>query len=150
MPVAQQSHDSMPWASRKSQDGGRELSPIVRKNLTLSTAYLLVSLCWIGSLNGIAAGGDAAKGKSTFASLCARCHGLDGKGDGFMKFNPPVADLTSSHIQGRLDVQLFKQIHDGKPNTAMGAWKNALSDEEIWDVLVYVRMLAGGSGLSEP
>ena len=67
-----------------------------------------------------------------------------------MKFTPPVADLTSPVIQGKLDARLFKSVHDGKPNTAMGAWREALSDDEIWDALAYVRTLApegaGGMG----
>jgi mono/diheme cytochrome c family protein len=56
-----------------------------------------------------------------------------------MQLVPPPADLTSARVQNRLDASLFKRIHDGKPNTAMGAWKNVLSDDEIWDVLSYVR-----------
>ena len=61
-----------------------------------------------------------------------------------MKFTPPVADLTSSAVQGKLDARLFKSVHDGKPNTAMGAWREALSDDEIWDALAYIRTLAPG------
>jgi mono/diheme cytochrome c family protein len=56
-----------------------------------------------------------------------------------MRFTPPVADLTSPAVQGKLDARLFKSVHDGKPNTAMGAWREALSDDEIWDALAYVR-----------
>jgi hypothetical protein len=57
-----------------------------------------------------------------------------------MKFTPPVADLTSPAVQ-KLDARLFKSVHDGRPNTAMGAWREALSDE-IWDALAYIRTLA--------
>lgn len=69
---------------------------------------------------------------------------------GQMKFTPPVADLTSPAVQGKLDARLCKSVHDGKPNAAMGAWREALSDDEIWDVLAYVRTLTpeqtGGMG----
>jgi mono/diheme cytochrome c family protein len=41
-------------------------------------------------------------------------------------------------------------VHDGKPNSAMGAWRETLTDDEIWDALAYVRTLApeqaGGMG----
>ena len=50
-------------------------------------------------------------------------------------------DLTSPAVQDRTDASLFKRIHDGKANTAMGAWSYALSDDEIGDVLAYVRTL---------
>ena len=49
-------------------------------------------------------------------------------------------------------------MHDGKPNTAMGAWRDALCDDESWDALAYwerwlPKKLAGvaaGSGEMEP
>lgn len=96
---------------------------------------------------------DVLSGRVIFSTICARCHGIDGKGGGQLKFTPPVADLTSSAVQGKLDARLFKSVHDGKQNTAMGAWREALTDDEIWDVLAYVRTLAPeeasgmGSGL---
>lgn len=85
---------------------------------------------------------DAVSGREIYTNTCIRCHGIDGKGAMGMQLVPPPADLTSPAIQNRLDGTLFKRIHDGKPNTAMGAWANALSDDEIWDVLAYVRTLA--------
>ena len=87
---------------------------------------------------------DVLSGRVIYSTICIRCHGVDGKGEGQMKFTPPVADLTSPAIQGKLDARLFKSVHDGKPNTAMGAWREALSDDEIWDALAYVRTLAPG------
>ena len=85
---------------------------------------------------------DVLSGRVIYSTICIRCHGVDGKGDGQMKFTPPVADLTSLAVQGKLDARLFKSVHDGKPNTAMGAWRESLSDDEIWDALAYVRTLA--------
>lgn len=91
-------------------------------------------------------GGDAVSGREIYVNTCILCHGIDGKGVRGLKFVPPPADLTSPVVQNRLDGSLFRRIHDGKPNTAMGAWKHALSDEEIWDVLAYVRTFAIESG----
>jgi mono/diheme cytochrome c family protein len=96
---------------------------------------------------------DVLSGRVIYSTICIRCHGVDGKGDGEMKFTPPVADLTSLAVQGKLDARLFKSVHDGKPNTAMGAWRDSLTDDEIWDALAYVRTLVPqqndgmGSGL---
>ena len=96
---------------------------------------------------------DVLSGRVIYSTICIRCHGIDRKGDGPMTFMPPVADLTSPAVQGKLDARLFKTVHDGKPNTAMGAWREALTDDEIWDALAYVRTLAPerndglGSGL---
>lgn len=85
---------------------------------------------------------DTVSGREIYVNTCIRCHGIDGKGAMGMQLVPPPADLTSAAIQNRLDGTLFKRIHDGKANTAMGAWREALSDDEIWDVLAYVRTLA--------
>lgn len=84
-------------------------------------------------------GGDPVSGREIYVNTCIRCHGIDGKGVLEVKLVPPPADLTSPAVQSRLDGTLFRRIHEGKPNTAMGAWKHSLSDEEIWDVLAYVR-----------
>lgn len=86
-----------------------------------------------------AKGGDPVSGREIYVNTCIRCHGIDGRGALGIKLVPPPADLTASDVHNRLDGTLFRRIHDGKPNTAMGAWKHSLSDEEIWDVLAYVR-----------
>lgn len=90
-------------------------------------------------------GDDPVSGREIYVNTCIRCHGIDGKGALGTTLVPPPADLSSPAVQNRLDGTLFKRIHEGKPNTAMGAWKHALSDEEIWDVLAYVRTLGVGS-----
>jgi len=84
-------------------------------------------------------------GRKIYSNICIRCHGIDGKGTLGIKLVPPPADLSSPTIQNRLDGTLFKRIHEGKPNTAMGTWKHTLSDDEIWDVLAYVRTLGVGN-----
>jgi mono/diheme cytochrome c family protein len=89
--------------------------------------------------------GDSVSGREIYVNTCIRCHGIDGTGAQSIRLVPAPADLSSPAVQNRLDGTLFKRIHEGKPNTAMGAWKHALSDEEIWDVLAYVRTLGVGS-----
>ena len=98
----------------------------------------------VKDLSAAAKDGDAVSGREIYVNTCIRCHGIDGKGAQGIKLVPPPADLSSSSVQNRLDGTLFRRIHEGKPNTAMGAWKHALSDEEIWDVLAYVRTLGVG------
>jgi len=85
---------------------------------------------------------DVAAGKRIYVELCKTCHGLDGRGPGVMKFSPPAADLTSREVQTKLDSRLYNSIHEGRANTAMGAWKYALSAKEVLDVLAYVRTFA--------
>lgn len=119
---------------------------------------LRVGVCGIGQMilftaivAGVYAGtGNAGKGKTLYANLCIRCHGVEGKGNGPMTFTPPVADLTAPAAQGKLDATLLKTIHDGRTNTAMGAWKFVLSEEDMRDVTAYLRQLGGEAGRGHP
>lgn len=119
----------------------------VRGRLCSILLMLLVALAHSGLY---AAGGNAEKGKLLYVNLCIRCHGVEGKGDGSMTFTPPVADLSSPASQSKLDATLMKAIHDGRKDTAMGAWKFVLSDEEIRDVTAYVRILGSGASRKAP
>lgn len=94
--------------------------------------------------------GNVGKGKTLYANLCIRCHGVDGKGKGEMTFTPPVADLTAPAAQTKLDATLLKTIHDGRRDTAMGAWKFVLSEEEMRDVTAYLRQLGSEAGRGRP
>ncbi len=112
--------------------------------LLAGTIGLGFSNAGVKELAVIAKGGDPVSGREIYVNTCIRCHGIEGTGAPGVQLVPPPADLTSPVVQERLDGTLFRRIHDGKPNTAMGAWKHSLSDEEIWDVLAYVRVLGAG------
>jgi mono/diheme cytochrome c family protein len=116
------------------------------------TGAVLLSMFFVAAVGSgsYAAGGNVAKGKVLYTNLCFRCHGVDGKGDAYMKFNPPVADLSSPAVQSKLDESLMKAIHDGRKDTAMGAWKFVLSEEEISDVTAYVRVLGSHANRTLP
>jgi mono/diheme cytochrome c family protein len=86
---------------------------------------------------------EAEKGQAIFQELCAVCHGASGKGDGYANFTPPPADLSAPATRGKSDGELAGSIRDGHANTPMGAWKYALSNEEIRAVIVYIRTLGG-------
>lgn len=118
-------------------------------------AVVLLSLLSVSAISaglGAAAeyAGHAGKGKALYANLCIRCHGAEGKGNGAMTFTPPVADLTAPAAQNKLDATLLKTIHDGRKNTAMGAWKFVLTEEDMRDVAAYLRVLGTGANRTFP
>jgi len=78
-------------------------------------------------------------GHVVFRQDRAVCHGPTGKGDGYTTFNPPVADLTSAKVSTQLAPQLIRTVHKGRANSAMGKWENVLSDQDIEDVVAYLR-----------
>jgi cytochrome c oxidase cbb3-type subunit 3 len=76
-------------------------------------------------------------GKQTFASTCANCHGLDGKGG---ERAPNIAERP--RVQQLSDVQLFKIIENGIPGTGMPAF-HSLESSSIQAVVTYLRTLQG-------
>jgi high-affinity iron transporter len=108
---------------------------------------LLFAVCILGlgltAHSGWAEIGDPANGKATYVRLCSVCHGDQGKGDGPAgpALRPPAADLTSSKVKGAADAELFQTVQNGKPSTAMIAFKKQLSDQQIHDVVAYIRSL---------
>jgi copper transport protein len=83
-----------------------------------------------------------ATGKRIYTESCQVCHGSTGKGNGpaAAGLNPPPLDLTV-HVPLHSDALLFSFVSNGVPGTAMAAWKDRLSDEEIWHVINYLRTL---------
>lgn len=85
-----------------------------------------------------------AHGKRLFETSCSPCHGTDGKGDGTVKFLliVPPANLTRAEPTERSDGYLYSTIRDG--SFTMPSYGDALTtEEERWDVVLYVRWLQG-------
>ena len=80
----------------------------------------------------------AKLGEYQFRVNCAFCHGLGARGGG------RGPDLTRAKHHGSSDAEVFHNIHDGIAGTAMPAATNGgigvgMSDEEIWQVVTYIR-----------
>jgi len=81
----------------------------------------------------------AKLGEYQFRLNCAFCHGLGARGGGR---GPDLTRPQKRH--GNSDAEVFHNIHDGIPGTAMPAATNGgigvgMSDEEIWQVVTYLR-----------
>jgi cytochrome c oxidase cbb3-type subunit III len=80
---------------------------------------------------------DSIQGKQIFASTCAQCHGLDGKGS---ERGPNIADRPS--IQRLSDSQIFHVVENGVPGTGMPAFPS-LQAPQIRALVAYLRTLQG-------
>ncbi len=81
-----------------------------------------------------------ARGKYFYQINCLVCHGDEGRGDGpvGLKFEDPTpVDLNDEYTQEQTDGQIFFTITRGR--VAMPFYRDALSREERWDVINYLR-----------
>jgi cytochrome c oxidase cbb3-type subunit 3 len=77
------------------------------------------------------------RGKQTFASTCAGCHGLDGRGG---ERAPNIAE--SPKVLKLSDAQIFRIIENGVPGTGMPAF-HSLAHPDVQAVVAYLRSLQG-------
>lgn len=85
------------------------------------------------------------QGAKVYAQRCVGCHGAHGAGDGEAGRNlsPPPGNLAwlSQMPMARWDGYIYWTIAEGGTpfGTAMPAFKNTLSSNEIWAVTAYVQ-----------
>ncbi|MFQ5581059.1 MAG: ethylbenzene dehydrogenase-related protein [Mariprofundaceae bacterium] len=102
----------------------------------------------------IAATGNADNGKIVYEKRCIWCHGADGDGLGAAEkfLNPPPRSFEDGQYKIKTtgfedlvpnDEDIFRMVRDGMPGTAMPGWSQLLSEQEMWDVVQYVKTFAG-------
>ena len=92
-------------------------------------------------------------GQRNFTSYCMVCHGLDGQNTGVPfadKMAPPVPQLNAASVQAYTDGQLHWIIQKGIFPSGMPASKEMFHDEEIWQLVLYIRHLPPKGSLGEP
>lgn len=93
--------------------------------------------------NPVPASAEAiAQGGDFYRKECASCHGKSGRGDGAKaaQLDKKPGDLTTARVKSQSDGALFWKITEGRgdmPNT-----RTALTDEQRWMLIHYVRTLA--------
>jgi cytochrome c oxidase cbb3-type subunit III len=111
----------------------------------LATLLVAGMILWSPSVgaddkNPFAGDAKAAKlGEFQFRVNCAFCHGLSAKGGGR---GPDLTKARKKH--GNSDADLFRTISQGVAGTAMpagtaGGIGVGMTDEEIWQVITYIR-----------
>ena len=82
-------------------------------------------------------------GRRLYEQHCLECHGPQGRGDGAKApfLSPRPGNLISAATSAKSDKDLLQVIAQGRPRTAMPAWKDRLSDDEQRHVLSYIRSL---------
>ena len=92
-----------------------------------------------------------ARGKKQYGYDCAMCHGKggNGKGDVAVDMKLPMHDHTNpATLKDRTDGELFYVIKNGKDQ--MPPEGNRVKDENIWDMVNYVRSFAKKGDVEKP
>lgn len=112
-----------------------------------------------GLENPLRRSGDSAQhlatGRRVYYANCLPCHGdlLDGRGQYAHAFNPAplsfadngtIAQLTESYVFWRIAKGGRGLPREGTPwNSAMPAWEEFLTEDEIWSVIVFLYQHTG-------
>lgn len=84
----------------------------------------------------------APLGEEVYKAYCVSCHGETGLGDGVAGASlfPPPKNLVQ--LQSVVeDDYLFWRISTGRAGTAMVGWRGVLTDQQIWQVVSFIRTL---------
>jgi len=126
----------------------RQMNKLMKRLLGATLAVLFLA----GPV--MAASGDVDNGKIIYSKRCVWCHGVDGDGLGASEkfLNPPPRNFEDGQYKFKTtgfddmvpnDEDIFRMVRDGMPGTAMPSWKELLSEQEMWDVVQYVKVFAG-------
>jgi mono/diheme cytochrome c family protein len=78
---------------------------------------------------------DLVSGQDIFEEYCAACHGYDG-----IRIIPQAPNFADGESLEKETLVLLASIRDGK-GEIMPLWSNDLSEQQMLDVLAYIRTL---------
>lgn len=154
-------HSNRTWSTRAilpaillAFTGCQVSAPGTIETSVMNLAKRRISVGGRGDLNPLPASAENIQaGQRTFTSYCMVCHGLDGQNTGVPfadKMSPPVPPLNSPTVQAYSDGQLHWIISKGISPSGMPASKDIFHDEEIWQLVLYIRHLPPQGSLGEP
>jgi mono/diheme cytochrome c family protein len=77
--------------------------------------------------------GNSQAGQAVYAANCAACHGVEGEGGVGKSLR------ENAFVAGQSNRDLALLVSEGRPGTAMSGFAGKLSDQEIADVVAWLR-----------
>ncbi len=113
------------------------------KTFSILCALSLVMLCssWAaGQINR----GNPREGQAIYEKYCLRCHGdrLDGNGPDGQYLIVRPANFQSVNSRAKTDWELLITIANGALFSPMHGYRGKLTDQQMLDVLSYIRSVA--------
>jgi mono/diheme cytochrome c family protein len=101
---------------------------------------VFVLSAWVGAQSER---GNPKAGQTIYEQHCLHCHGMAGDGNGpdaaFLVVAP--ANFQSARSRSKTDVELMNVIMYGVVFSPMHGWGGRLTEQQMWDVLSYIRAL---------
>ena len=88
---------------------------------------------------------SVAAGRTIYGRFCRACHGqrADGRGMAAPPGSRPANLIDAEWDYGSSDAEIFKVLKEGiAPKYDMDAWEGRVSDDDMWNVINYLRDLA--------
>jgi mono/diheme cytochrome c family protein len=84
-----------------------------------------------------------------YQQYCLTCHGLNGDGNGpagaNLRIRPPSFHNPQHFLAPGMDGAHFWVVqHGDSVPGGMPAWQGTLTDQQMWDVVNYVKQIAAG------
>ncbi|TBR14454.1 MAG: cytochrome c [Rugosibacter sp.] len=116
----------------------------------LVSAFFVTGLasasCFLYAGKAAAADDQYTKAAHNYDTYCVQCHGVNRNGKGLNTRDMPVQPRDHSDPKGMGDIpddELHKAIKEGglavNKSVLMPAWGNVLTDEEIQEMVAYLR-----------
>jgi mono/diheme cytochrome c family protein len=130
----------------------QRLAPrVASANAAAAASPSASGVAWSGEESDEAAASEPVgeRGSAIYAQNCSSCHGLRGAGDGPVgaSLNPqPAKHSDGAYMNALTNEYLFKVIEQGGgavgKSPTMAAWGATMSNDQINDVIAFVRSLA--------
>ncbi len=92
------------------------------------------------------------RGEQVYTTMCLSCHGAELRGDGpaSVGMEPPPADFSQQHTMVHAEEDLLYWLRNGIQGSAMPAFGDTLSDQEMLEVLSYIQNRQQDFGQATP
>jgi mono/diheme cytochrome c family protein len=106
-----------------------------------ATLLVVLASSWVAAQT---VRGNPKDGQMIYEQHCLRCHGskLDGTGPDSQDLIVRPANLQSQGSRSKTDWELLVTITHGALFTPMHGFRGKLTDQQILDVLAYIRSMA--------
>lgn len=113
----------------------------MKTTLAAVVILLLIGTSWVSAQMSR---GNPKIGQDVYEQQCLRCHGskLDGNGPDSEDLIVRPANLQSRITRSKTDWELLVAISNGVLFSPMHGFRDKLTDEQILDVLSYIRAMS--------